>query len=85
MIIKIATCFLAVAFLAGCESTKTTKRETIREMTARYAANNATDVGEPPAPAEGPEDVPGEGPTDLKRNPALVPSPLLRMNAAGSP
>jgi uncharacterized lipoprotein len=86
MMIKIAACLLAVAFLASCETTKTTKRETIREMSTRYASSqSAANLNEPAPPAEGPEDVPAEGPNDPIRNPALVPSPLLRTNAIGSP
>lgn len=81
MMIKIAACLLAVAFLAGCETTKTTKRETLREMTARYASNPTSN--EPAPPAEGPEDVPANRPMDPIENPALVPTPLLRDNAAG--
>ena len=81
MMIKIAACLLAVSFLAACESTKTTKRETLREMTARYASN--TTSTEPMPPAEGPEDVPADRPMDPTQNPALVPSPLLRTNAIG--
>ena len=83
MMIKIAACLLAVGFLASCESTKTTKRETLREMTARYASNSA--VNEPAPPAEGPEDVPATRAMDPIENPALVPTPLLRQNAIGSP
>jgi uncharacterized lipoprotein len=83
MMIKIAACLLAVGFLAGCESTKTTKRETLREMTARYASN--TSLNEPAPPAEGPEDVPANRPMDPIENPALVPTPLLRANAIGNP
>ncbi len=82
MMIKIAACLLAVSFLAACESTKTTKRETLREMTARYASND-TPLTEPMPPAEGPEDVPADRPMDPTQNPALVPSPLLRTNAIG--
>jgi uncharacterized lipoprotein len=83
MMIKIAACLLAVGFLAGCESTKTTKRETLREMTARYASNST--VNEPAPPAEGPEDVPATRAMDPIENPALVPTPLLRANAIGNP
>ena len=83
MMIKIAACLLALGFLAGCESTKTTKRETLREMTARYASN--TSLNEPAPPAEGPEDVPANRPMDPMENPALVPTPLLRANAIGNP
>lgn len=39
-------------------------------------------------PAAGPdgedEDIPGEGPRDIDRNPALVPSPLLRTWASSA-
>ena len=83
MMIKIAACLLAVGFLAGCESTKTTKRETLREMTARYASNST--VNEPAPPAEGPEDVPATRAMDPIENPALLPTPLLRANAIGNP
>jgi len=81
--IKIAACLLAVGFLAGCETTKTTKRETLREMTTRYASNSSTSSTEPAPPAEGPEDVPADRRFDLDGNPALVPTPLLRTNAIG--
>ena len=87
MMIKIAACLLAVSFLAACESTKTTKRETLREMTARYASNESASstLNEPAPPAEGPEDVGADGTLDPTQNPALVPSPLLRASAIGSP
>jgi hypothetical protein len=86
MITKITAGLLALTLLAACETTKTTQRTTLREMNAaRLASADTTNVNEPPAPAEGPEDVPSEGPRDPGRNPALVPSPLLRVNAAGSP
>jgi hypothetical protein len=82
--IKIAACLLTVAFFTACSSTQTaSKRTTLREM---YASADASSYNydEPAPPAEGPEDVPAEGPRDPIRNPALVPSPLLRANAAGS-
>lgn len=82
MITKITAALLAVTLLAACETTKTTQRTTLREMNATRLASNAS---EPAPPAEGPEDVPAEGPRDLVRNPALVPSPLLRDNAASHP
>lgn len=83
MMTRIATCLLALGFLAGCTSTNTTKRETLREMTARYASNETTpNLKEPAPPAEGPEDNRSLDPT---QNPALVPTPLLRSNAAGGP
>jgi uncharacterized lipoprotein len=86
MMTKIAACLLAVAFLAACETTKTTKRETLREMTTRYASSeSASTLNEPAPPAEGPEDVSADRSMDPTRNPALVPSPLLRTNAIGNP
>jgi hypothetical protein len=87
MMIKIAACLLAVSFLAACETTKTTKRETLREMNARYASNTnaSSNLNEPAPPAEGPEDVPANRPMDPVENPALVPTPLLRTTAIGSP
>ena len=84
MITKITAGLLAVTLLASCQSTTTTaKRTTLREMNATRMAS--TDTTEPMAPAEGPEDAIGEGPLDLAKNPAVVPSPLLRSNAAGGP
>ena len=85
MIIKITAGLLALTLLAACETTKTTQRTTLREMNASRLASNDTNLNEPAPPAEGPEDIPSEGPRDPARNPALVPSPLLRVNAAGSP
>ena len=82
--IKIAACLLTVAFFTACSSTQTaTKRTTLRDM---YASADASSYNydDPAPPAEGPEDVPAEGPRDPNRNPALVPTPLLRVNAAGS-
>ena len=83
MITKIAAGLLAVALLASCSSTTTTQRTTLRETNAARIAMADTTMNEPAPPAEGPEDVPAEGPRDPIRNPALVPSPLLRHNAAG--
>jgi hypothetical protein len=86
MMTKIAACLLPLSLLAACETTKTTQRTTLREMNnARLASADTSSLNEPAPPAEGPEDIPGEGPRDPVRNPALVPSPLLRVNAAGSP
>jgi len=88
MITKITAGLLALTLLAACETTKTTKttqRTTLREVNATRLASNDTNLNEPAPPAEGPEDIPSEGPRDPGRNPALVPSPLLRVNAAGSP
>ncbi len=85
--IKILTPVFVLALLSACQTTDLAHRHTLEQRTlaqrqqnhAAYAAN--TDV-EPPPPAEGPDDVP-EGPArDPNRNPALVPSPLLRYSAA---
>lgn len=85
MIIKIATCLLFFAVFTACESTSTADRQTLEErMMAKYASadTTTTESGEPLPPAEGPEDIPAEGPTDPVRNPALLPSPMLRWSAA---
>jgi hypothetical protein len=85
MILKIVTPVFAFALLSACQTTQTAQRQTLEQRTlaerqshASYAANS--DV-EPPPPAEGPQDAP-EGAGDPNRNPALVPSPLLRYSAA---
>jgi uncharacterized lipoprotein len=86
MITKITAGLLAVTLLAACETTKTTQRTTLRQMNAARLASTdttSTNLNEPAPPAEGPEDIPAEGPRDPVRNPSLVPSPLLRANAAG--
>ena len=86
MITKIAASLLTMALLGACTTTSSTTahRTTIREMTSgAYASTDANSLNEPPPPAEGPEDVPAEGPAELSRNPGIVPTPLLRQNAAG--
>jgi hypothetical protein len=85
MIIKIATCLLAVGLFSSCANTQVTKQGTLEDrMKQQHASTYA--VAEPPPPAEGPEDVPADASSDVKRNPSLVPSPLLRASAAsGSP
>lgn len=78
-----ALCLLSLAFLSACSSTSTTTadHQTLEQrLTAKYAANNNTD--EPAPPAAGPEDVAADAPTDVVRNPALLPSPALRQSAA---
>ncbi len=52
-------------------------------MMAKYATADTT-TEEPAPPAAGPEDVPADAPTEVERNPALVPSPALRLSAASS-
>lgn len=77
--IKIATCLLALSLLTACQSNQSaSNRQTLSQ---RVAANTAS-ANEPAPPAEGPEDVPAEGPVDPNRNPGLLPTPLLRENAA---
>ena len=84
MITKIAACLLTVAFFTSCSTTQTaSKRTTLREQYASNANASSAYSTEPAPPAEGPEDIPAEGPRDPIRNPALVPTPLIRMNAAG--
>ncbi len=78
MMIKIATCLLALSLFTACQSSQSTASR--RTLSQRVAAN--TSVGERPPPAEGPEDIPAEGPVDPNRNPGLLPTPLLRGNAA---
>ena len=87
MMIKIAACLLTLGFFAACQSTTTTaKRETLREMQARYAA---ADTSSPSSPdglspvAAGPEDVAANQSNDPMENPALLPTPLLRTSAMG--
>ena len=79
MITRLAACLLAVGFLTACESTSTTKRETVRDVTSHYASNQNAPSNEPAPPSEGPS----EGNLDPHQNPALVPSPLLRQSAIG--
>jgi hypothetical protein len=80
MIIKIASCLLAVGLLSSCANTQVTKQGTLEERMKNQAV--AMNTVEPPPPAEGPEDVPADAPSDVRRNPSLVPSPLLRRSAA---
>ena len=84
MITKITAALLAVTLLGACTSTTTTtQRTTLREMNAARMASADTNLNEPAPPAEGPEDVPSGDSHNPNANPALVPSPLLRQNAAG--
>lgn len=85
MIIKIATCTLALAVFTSCQSTQSTAANSRSTLESRLLAQNTAGPGaidEPPPPAEGPEDVPAEGPVDPNRNPGLLPTPLLRASAA---
>ena len=83
MITKITAALLAVTLFASCSTTTTTaKRTTLRETTAARLASTDTTSTEAFPPAEGPDAV-ADGPMDLERNPAIVPTPLLRTSAAG--
>jgi hypothetical protein len=78
--LEIAVCLLSLALLPACSTTSqtTAEHQTLEQrLMAKYASAD-TAVGEPAPPAEGPEDIPAEGPADVERNPALVPTPLLR-------
>ncbi|MDQ6913543.1 MAG: hypothetical protein M3128_11795 [Verrucomicrobiota bacterium] len=84
--IKIATSLLALSLLAACQSTSATaQRQSAprQNMQQRMLAQSAP-TAEPAPPAEGPEDVPATRTVDPNRNPGLLPTPLLRGNAAGS-
>lgn len=83
MPIKFVVPLLIVGVLAGCTTTNTAKRETLREMNARIASTQSvpTATNEAAPPAEGPEDT--DGSLDPTHNPALLPTPLLRDTAAG--
>ena len=84
MKIELATCLLSVALLSACSTTSqtTSSRQTLEQrLMTKYAVND-TKVGEPAPPAEGPDDVPAEAPNNIEKNPALLPSPNLRQNAA---
>jgi hypothetical protein len=83
MILKIATCLLAASLMTACSTTQSTaKRETLAQRMMAQNTTNPGGIEEPMPPAEGPEDIPAEGPVDPNRNPGLLPTPLLRANAA---
>ncbi len=85
MIIKIAACLIVGSVFTSCQTTQSTAARPSLE--SRLMAQNSVgpnSVDEPAPPAEGPEDVPADGTIDPVRNPGLVPTPLLRTNAAGS-
>ena len=91
MITKIATCLLALSVFTACETTKPTAdtrpartRSTLQERTLAQRSADPNAITEPAPPAEGPEDVPAAGTIDPNRNPGLLPTPLLRSNAAGN-
>jgi hypothetical protein len=84
MKIEIAACLLSLALLPACSTTSQTTAEhqsLEQRLNAKYASAD-TATAEPAPPAEGPEDVPADAPTNVDRNPTLMPSPLLRYWAA---
>jgi len=85
MKIKIAASLFSLALLSACSTTQTTAEHQSLEqrLMNKYAATDTTGA-EPAPPAEGPDDVPADAPSDVNRNPKLVPSPLLRISAASS-
>jgi uncharacterized lipoprotein len=85
MKIEIALCLLSAALLSACSTTSqtTAEHQTLEQrLMAKYASTDSTTVGEPAPPAEGPGDVPADAPNTVYDNPALVPTPALRMSAA---
>ena len=83
MMIKIATCLLALSCVTACTTTQSTAgRQTLADRMVAQNTTNPNAIGEATPPAEGPEDIPAEGPVDPNRNPGLLPTPLLRANAA---
>jgi hypothetical protein len=86
MKIEIAVCLVSAALLSACSSTSQTTagHQTLEQrMMAKYAGNDAA-ANEPAPPAEGPGDIPADAPTSVNDNPALVPTPALRLSAASS-
>jgi hypothetical protein len=80
MNIRIAVSLLSLACLSACSTTSqtTAQRQTLEQrLMNKYAANDVNSR-EPAPPAEGPEDIPAQGPNDVTKNPTMVPSPLLR-------
>jgi hypothetical protein len=85
MTIKIVTCLLALSLLGACQSTQSTaSHQTPSQRAVAQNASNSNYLQEPAPPAQGPEDIPAEGPVDPTRNPGLLPTPLLRASAASS-
>jgi len=88
MITKIVGCLLVGTLFSACETTSSTtaSREKLadRVLAKRIASNSPAlpngSSTEPAAPAEGPDQIAGDDPEahDPNRNPALVPSPMLR-------
>jgi hypothetical protein len=86
MITKIAAGLFVIAAFAACQTTDLAHRQSLEQRTLARREGNPNFVpnsqAEPPPPAEGPDDAPPGPGRDPNRNPALVPSPLLRYSAA---
>ncbi len=86
MNLKITIALLECVFLGACQTpTTTAQRQKLSERVLAQRQSNPSaslDSVEPPPPAEGPDDVPAGVTQDPNRNPALLPSPLLRYSAA---
>jgi len=80
MKIQIAACLLGLALLPACSTTSmtTAQHQTLEQRLMTKYASVGTAMEEPAPPAEGPEDVPADAPSNVDHNPTLVPSPLLR-------
>ena len=84
MKIKIAACLFALALLSACSTTQMAEHQSLQKrLTNKYAGTDVTGT-EPAPPAEGPDDIAADEPTDPLRNPKLEPTPLLRESAASS-
>jgi uncharacterized lipoprotein len=86
MKIEIAACLLALALLPACSSTSqtTAQHQTLEQRLMAKYGSTATATEEPAPPAEGPDDIPADAPESVQDNPALVPTPALRLSAASS-
>lgn len=85
MKIKIAASLFSLALLSACSTTQTTAQHQSLEqrlMTKYAAVDNTSTTAEPAPPAEGPDDIPADAPSEPAKNPKLVPTPLLRQVAA---
>jgi hypothetical protein len=82
MKINTAVCLLSLVLLPACSTTRTTVGNPSMEQRkiAKYASTESAE--EPAPPAEGPDDIPANVATDVRRNPGLVPTPVLRQSAA---
>lgn len=84
MKIKIVASLLSAAFLPACSSVQMASRQSLEQRLMNKYATTEVVGTEPAPPAEGPDDVPADLPSQPQRNPRLVPTPLLRLSAASS-